>query len=153
MLERDRSRGFRVRNTFTTIRNVLLQSIKCRFDQILLARFVFFLAHVVPVREIRVGTGDDQSTRLFIRSRVGVVERKRAAGDVATEQQICLKSVGGTGEQQISRFPRHGFAFVHRHVNLRAGVIQTNSIGVVNERAIEMFFADHVKDRRTQVRV
>ena len=40
---------------------------------------------------------------------------------------------------------------MHRHVHLRARVIQTNGFGVVDEARIKFVFANQLEDRRSQV--
>lgn len=59
MVERARGRGLCMFNHLATIRNVLLERIQCRFDQVPLARFVFFLIQFGPVAPVRVRAAHD----------------------------------------------------------------------------------------------
>ena len=85
--------------------------------------------------------------------RAGIVETERAAGNVAGQQQIGTKFLGRAAEQQITGFFRNGVFRRERHIDLRAGTIQSHLGRRFDIIAFEIAFPDEFENCRPQVAV
>ena len=149
MFEGDRSRRFSMNDSLATVRYIFFQSVQRGLDQILLAGLVRFFVQMSPIVKVCVGTGNDQRSPLPFRSRVGIVKRKRAAGNISAQQQIGLKPICRTAEQQVARVAWDGIILAHRHVNLSAAVVQADLSCLLDKRLVKFIFASKIENRTT----
>src|SRR5258708_6463475 len=102
MLKRLRRRRLGMVDALPSIGNVFLQRIERCFNKFLLASFVFRFVESSPILVTGVGTRHDEKAPPTRRARPGIIERKRAACHVATEQKIGTKQMRSRRKQQIA---------------------------------------------------
>ncbi len=92
MLKRFRRSCLHAIYFFSYTRNVFVEGIKSRVDQVLLTGGILFLAKIGPVLVACIGAADDCiSAFCVLRTSAGVVEAERAAGNVAAEKRVSAE--------------------------------------------------------------
>lgn len=84
---------------------------------------------------------------------LGVVKGERSAADVATQQEVGSKERGGRTEEQITGRWIDGLLWLERHVDLRAGVVQTDFSRFFDKTGVKVFAPNQVENRPHQIRV